>query len=308
MLLLFLLDFVFAFTVNKYCFKHKNYKKHDNLKFLDDIFDRIKQKFNFPNVELLISESSNINAYAVGSFRKNVIILTMGLLSDYSDRCNDRDKFLKSVEGIVAHEMSHIVNKDYFPSLLLITNERVLGFISKIVLLIFNILIKIVSFAPICGKYLAIAIKNVYRGFDYIIYFFYSKIALNIYKFFQLQISKQIEYRADRQASEEVGGANMSFALSLLGKSGFFNVFSTHPKTQNRVKKASKISINNGNIRSVFLSNTCFFLSFFILIFLSVKTFDMANTERMLRDSRTVANILQDKYIIYKYKIINLLR
>jgi Zn-dependent protease with chaperone function len=244
-----------------------------------------------------------VNAYAVGSFRKNVIILTMGILDDYSGRCNSREQFLKSIEGIIAHEMSHIINKDYFPSLLLVTNERALNFVSKIVLFVFNFLIKIVSFIPIVGKYLAMTIQSIYKAFNYVIGFFYGKIALNVYNFFKLQVGKQIEYRADRQAGLEVGGANMAFALSLLGKSGFFNIFSTHPRTQSRVKRVARIAADDKNIRRVFLSNTCFFLSFVMLICLTVKTFQMANVDRLLGDSRNLAQVLQGKYFLYKSKV-----
>jgi Zn-dependent protease with chaperone function len=289
--------------VNKYCFKNKNYKKYKNLEFLDEIFDRIKQKYNFYNVELLIRESPEVNAYAVGSFRKNVIILTSGILDDYKNKCQYNDQFLKSMEGILAHEMSHIVNRDYFPALLLVTNEKVLNFISKIIMFVFNILIKCFNFIPIYGKYVSRLIKGIYNAFDYIIGFFYYKIILKIYTFIKLQISKQIEYRADKQASQEVGGESMAFALSLLGKSGFFNIFSSHPKTQNRVKKAKKINIlNDKNIKNTFLSNVCFFLSFVLLIFLMIKTFKMADINRLIDGFNTFLLEIQNKYILYKSK------
>lgn len=64
---------------------------------------------------------------------------------------------------------------------------------------------------------------------------------MKIYNFIKLQISKEIEYRADNQGAKVVGGENMSYALSLLGDSGYFTLFSSHPATRNRVKKTKSV-------------------------------------------------------------------
>jgi Zn-dependent protease with chaperone function len=304
MLLLFLWDFLFSSTVGGYLSSCKNYKKYDNLQFLGGIFERVKKKFNFHNVDLLIKNSSQVNAFAVGGLRKNVVVLTTGILNDYDEKCSTREEFLKSIEGILAHEMSHIVNRDYFPTLLLLVNERVLNFVSKIVFFVFNLITRSLFFIPFLGKYLNFCVANFFKIFNYILRFFYQKVVLKLFTFFQLQISKQVEYRADKQACKEIGGENMAYALAFLGKSGFFNIFSSHPKTQKRVKRAKKYgAIANGTIKSVPLSNVCFFLSFAILVFLTVKTYKMANVERLKRDSETTFLILRDRYILLRNRI-----
>jgi Zn-dependent protease with chaperone function len=304
MLLLFLWDFLFSSTVGSYFSSCKSYKKYDNLQFLEDIFEKVKDKYNFFNVNLLIKDSSQINAFAAGGLRKNVIVLTTGIINDYGEKCPSREEFFKSLEGILAHEMSHIVNRDYFPGLLLLVNEKALNFVSKIVFFAFNLLAMSLFYIPFLGRYLNFCVAGLFKIFNYILRFFYQKIVLNLFNFFQLQLSKMVEYRADRQACREVGGENMARALGFLGKSGFFNIFSSHPKTQNRVKRAKKYgAAAGGSIRSILLSNVCFFLSFAILIFLTAKTYKMANVERLLNDSETALMILRDKYILLKNKI-----
>jgi Zn-dependent protease with chaperone function len=301
---MFVLDFLFAFTVREHTKMCKSYKKFKDLAFLDNIFNRVKQKFNFYNVSLSIKTSTKVNAYAVGSLRKNIIVLTTGILNDYADKCENREQFLTSIEGIIAHEMSHIINKDYFPTLLLIINERALSFVSRVIFIIFNIVIKVVFYFPFIGRHISTAISSFYSAINYVINFFYDKIIVNIYTFFQLQISKQVEYRADRQAAQEIGGEEMAFTLSLLGKSGFFNIFSSHPKTQNRVNRAKKIQIIKGKyLNGGFLSDICFLFSFIALIYLTIKTFKMADVPKLIYDYKLFSSVVHGKYATFVYKI-----
>jgi Zn-dependent protease with chaperone function len=269
----------------------------------DKIFTAVKEKFNRHNVQLYISKSGEVNAFAVGSLRKNVIILTTGLLNSYSAEIKNDNKFLLSIEGIIAHEMSHIINKDYFTALLLVVNERAVNFISRIVLLLFNAIMAVVGIIPLIGKHMTFTISKIYGIFNFFINFFHKKIMLKGYKFIQLQISKSIEYRADRQAAEMVGGENMAFALSLLGKSGFFTIFSSHPSTDSRVKSVKNVEIASKNIRSVFGSNLIFLFSFILIIFISYHAFKLAKVESLVQDYNNLKLLILNKYILIKSQI-----
>lgn len=304
MLLFLLFDFCFSSSVRFYKKRSIKYDKNNNYKIFERIFDNIKKKFNKKNVQLYISNSNEVNAFAVGSLRQNIIVLTTGLIDSYSSRIKNNNQFLLSIEGIIGHEMSHIINKDYFTALLLIVNERAVNFISKIIFIFFNFLIRIINLIPLIGNYISNIILILYKILNFLISFFYKKIMINIYKFIQLQISKNIEYRADKQGAKAIGGKNMAYTLSLLGESGYFTIFSSHPATKNRVEKVKNIELSEKKISSVFISNIIFLLSFILIIYIIYYTFKLAKVDLLIQDFNNMKMFFVNKYILLKSHII----
>lgn len=302
MLLSLFFDLLFNRTVN-YFIRNCNKVKDDDIFY--DIFESVKKKFLIGNVDLVIQNSDEINAYAVGGFRKNVVVLTKGLISSYKEKTSDTQEFLICIEGILAHEVSHIVNKDFLPGLLIMVNEKADKILSKILFLIFNIFTRILSLVPYIGVTLSNWIISFYNFLDSSIMFFYNKIFLNIYYFIKLQISRNIEYRADKQGAQTIGGKNMAFALSLLGKSGFFSLFSTHPRTSSRVKSVRSVKIRN-YIRPVAFANLCMYLSLLFLIFISIYSYQKANLPQLIKDYNTFIKFCGNVFLRIKYLIISL--
>lgn len=304
MLLLFASDFLFAFTVRKYsknCIKCEDCKQYA---YLLTLFDKAKKKFDCKNVSLLIEESNKVNAFAIGSLRKNIIILTTGLINNYRTGSVDDREFNFNMSGIIAHEMSHIINKDYFSGMFLIINEKALTTLSKMVFFFFNIIIKIISIIPFIGDTIASLIRSIYKVLDYLINFFYRFVVLKVYRFLQLQVSKQIEYRADKQAGLFIGGENMARALELLGSSSFFNIFSSHPKTQNRIKHVKNIKPTSKKyITSLLASRFYFLFSFLLLISVCVNCYKEAKPDILVRDFSTMCTKAQIKLQNVKVKI-----
>lgn len=303
MLLFLLFDFLFSSSVRHYKKVSKLARKSKDYKIFNEIFEDVKKKFGKENVELYINNSSEINAFAVGSLRKNIIVLTTGILNSYSKQTENNEKYLLSIKGILGHEMSHIINKDYFTALLLIVNQRAVDFMSKIIFLFFNIIIRLISIIPFIGITLANIIMNIYSCINWLIGFFYKKIMMKIYNFIKLQISKEIEYRADNQGAKVVGGENMSYALSLLGDSGYFTLFSSHPATRNRVKKTKSVE-KSDRIRAVFGSDFAFLLSFALIIYITVITYKAARVNDLINDIRSAHSFFVDKYFMAKNYII----
>jgi Zn-dependent protease with chaperone function len=71
---------------------------------------------------------------------------------------------------------------------------------------------------------------------------------MNIYQFLKNFFGRAVEYRCDRQSAKAFGGLNIAHALSLLGESGYFTLFSTHPATQKRIKKVQSVEEKNAII------------------------------------------------------------
>jgi Zn-dependent protease with chaperone function len=267
MLFYMVLDFIFGFSVLNSLKGCKRYESLKNYGFLTDIFKETQNKFAQWQVKLYIRETPEINAFAVGSLRRKAIILTSGLISHYSDSNPDPKDFLIAVRSIMAHEMSHLINNDFLPTFLFIANQRVTHFVSHLIRFIFNFVAGISAMIPVAGFVLNNMLILLYNIINFFLNLFNRLIVTNIYNFLHKFISKSIEYRADYQAAKAFGGQNMAFALQFLGKDGYFNLFSDHPKTINRIKKVKDIEATNFMVSQTLIDG---FSNYFALMFLVI--------------------------------------
>lgn len=265
MILVMLFDLLFGFSTRFFLKGTKEFTKIKNYAILNDVFDDVKMRFNRPDVKLMISNSTEVNAFAIGNLGKQYIVITNGLISEYLIQLKDRIYFLNCIKCIIGHEMSHLVNKDYLPGLLLKVNEMATDFVSKIILAIFNVVIRIINIIPFVGGIVSSLLLNFYKLLDFIITFFYKYIILAIYKVIQLKISRNREYRCDMQSAMVSGGDLMADALSVLGESGYITIFSTHPKTSSRIKKVEYVRKTIGSIAPQFGNN---FVNFCSVLFI----------------------------------------
>jgi Zn-dependent protease with chaperone function len=293
MLFLLFLDFLFGFSVNSFLQNCKEYQKDNKYKMFYDIFEELKYKFGKSNVNLLIKKSTEINAFAVGGLGRNNIVLTEGLLLHYLKNVDNKGEFSNCIEGILGHEMSHLINKDYLPGLLLTINEQATHMVSKLVFLIFNIFIRLFSAVPLIGFLFVNLFLALYKLFDFFIHFFYKYIILNIYKFLLLQISRDIEYRCDKQSAKSCGGDVMAFALSFLGEDGYCTIFSTHPKTSKRIKKVKNVKLNTFSLLAII----------YITLIFGVK----ADIKALIEDYNSFLSLARLKFSFIRMKIQNFL-
>jgi Zn-dependent protease with chaperone function len=241
MLVYLLLDFLFGFSVRaslKGCVRYEKIKDYD---FLTDLFSQVKNKFGEKSVRLYIKNSDEVNAFAVSSLGGKAIVLTRGLINHYLAGCPNSKKFLYALRSVIGHEMSHLVNKDFLPAFLIMTNQKITNFVSTILHLIFNIGIRLASQVPYGGRYSARIMADAYSILNFIITAFNRFVVYNLYELLRRFVSRSIEYRCDRQSAKAFGGQNMALALSMLGEGGYFTLFSTHPGTKSRMKKVQAI-------------------------------------------------------------------
>ena len=293
MLFLMLLNYLFSFSVNRYTANCKKYHTTKEFLIFDNIFKELKSKFNNQKVELYISPSKEVNAYAIGSFRKNAIVITEGIINSFlKQTAGDQEAFLRAMKGVIGHEMSHLINKDYLAATLLHMNEKATRFVSKIIYLFFNLVIKALSFIPLIGGILGNIVMFIYKILDGLINFFYKKIILKIYNFMQLQFSKSIEYRCDRQSAQACGDGCMDLGLSLLGESSFFTVFSTHPRTSTRIKKVKDIAQKKGIIKKIFGVSLTSFLSIILIISAAYFSLQLADLDALVSEYNNLVELI----------------
>lgn len=259
------LDFIFGFSVRSSLKDCKPYEKAGNYGFLEDIFNQVKQKFANRSAKLYIKSSDEINAFAVGGMSKKAIVLSSGLIEHYATHTENDSQFLLALRSILGHEMSHLVNKDFLPGLLIIINQRVTNFISSVLMMLFKITIQFATYFRVHNKRAAMIMLTIYNIFDWLLNCFNRYFVGSLYNFLRNFLGRAVEYRCDRQSAKAFGGINMAFALSLLGKSGYFTLFSTHPATARRIKRVEIVEEKNAIIRPSLLSRLSNFASILIL-------------------------------------------
>jgi Zn-dependent protease with chaperone function len=216
-------------------------------------------------LKLYIKNSDEINAYAVGSMGRKNIVLTVGLVHHYLKYIPDNEKFLIAIRSILGHEMSHLINKDFLPGLLIIINQKVTNLLSEILLIFFTIYLRLATKLRLQSNWISLAMYKIYHISSWVLSLFSRIVIDNLYEFLKRFFSREIEFRSDRQSAKAFGGINMAFSLSLLGNSGYFTLFSTHPSTKKRMRKVEVVEEKNAIIRSSALSDLSNFVSIMIL-------------------------------------------
>lgn len=265
MMVYLMIDFLFGFSV-RYSLKNcKPFNKMKGYDFLEDIYEELKFKFSCPNLKLYIKHSDEINAYAIGGMGRRVVVLTTGLINHYSKCIADNQKFLIAIRSILGHEMSHLINKDFLPGLLIMVNNQATSLMASIILVFFRLYLRISEKLDVANTRLGMVMMSIYSAANSILWCFNKLIISNCYEFLKRFFSRSVEYRCDRQSAKAFGGINMAYALSFLGKSGYITLFSTHPATQRRIRKVEVVEEKNAIIRSSIMSDLSNFMSLMVI-------------------------------------------
>lgn len=258
MLLYLFLDLIFGFTIRTLCKGaiplNKAVEEYP-YPGLDDAFAETKQRFNTHNVSLYIDKNASIiNAYAISSLRHRRIVMTVGLLDTILKQASSKTEFTDAVRGILGHEMSHLVNKDFLPGLLIASNHAAHRFLARILSLVFILAANILNIIPIIGQYIALTIIMANSLLNRIVNILYRWVINPIFEFIKRTLNRSVEYRCDRESAFAFGGSRMATGLSMLGESNYFSLFSTHPNTIQRIKKVKDIKAKTSIITPSFLT------------------------------------------------------
>jgi heat shock protein HtpX len=195
--------------------------------------DRLRLRAGLPMPEVGIYDSPEMNAFATGPTKKrSLIAVSSGLLNKMS-----KDE----IEGVLAHEISHIANGD------MITMTLIAGVVNSFAMFLSRVISYFVSLsvkediAYIVRFALTIALDILFSILGSIIVAFFSRSR---------------EFKADMGAATIAGKDKMIAALENLqrnfepidrraasldtlkisGKSGFLALFSTHPALEKRIE------------------------------------------------------------------------
>jgi len=210
-----------------------------NYQDLMEMVRRLSQTAQIPMPEVGVYESPELNAFATGASKKNSLIaVSTGLLG----RMN-RDE----VEGVIAHELSHIANGD------MVTMTLIAGIVNAFAMF----LSRIIGF--FVGKMVKEDLEYIVRVIVTIV----MDILLTILGSLVVNyFSRLREFKADSGAARLAGRGKMIAALEKLkseyefvdhrgaslatmkisGKQGFMALFSTHPSLDKRIEALRKLS------------------------------------------------------------------
>lgn len=187
--------------------------------------------------EVGIFPDSSMNAFATGASKNNALMaVSQGLLDNMSRG---------EVEAVVGHEMSHIANGD------MVTMALIQGVVNTFVVFLSRIVGHVVD---------RVILKNDQgHGIGYFVTVMISQVVLSILaSVIVMYFSRQREFIADTGGADLAGHQNMINALKRLGqvepealpeqmaafgisdKSGFMELFSSHPPIEARIVALEK--------------------------------------------------------------------
>ena len=208
---------------------------------LHKMIERMSEKAELPKPRVFITPSEQPNAFATGrNPDKAAIALTEGIV-------NMLDK--EELEGVIAHELSHIKNRDTLISTLAAVMAGALAFLARI------------------GRYrMLFGRRNRGAGaLIQIVALIFAPLAAIIVK---MAISRTREYKADSTAAEISGNpqglasalekmdryiqgkdhkmevneaTSHMFILNPLSREGMAKLFSSHPPTEDRIERLKQM-------------------------------------------------------------------
>jgi heat shock protein HtpX len=213
--------------------------EHDHYGYINDMVRKFAQRERITPPEVYIYPSDELNAFATGPSRNNSLVaVSAGLLRDF-----DRDE----IEGVIAHEVSHIANGD------MVTMALVQGIVN--------------AFVMFLARVVAIAIDNALssddegEGLGFLAYYLVVSLLQVVFGLLTMPVvaafSRAREFKADAGGAKLAGRDKMIAALSALQEyqstsrldnsqpalramkisgSGFIELLSTHPPLERRIE------------------------------------------------------------------------
>jgi len=240
-----LISYFYSDRIVLWSYKAKIVKPHEAPK-LNKIVHNICLKGDLPMPRLAIIDTQTPNAFATGRNKKNAVVAaTKGLLNMMSD---------DELEGVLAHEMAHVKNRDILVMSIAATIAGAISFAARIVW--FHMLFG--SRRQSQGDMLLLIVVAVTVPIAAIL--------------IQVAISRNREYKADREGAimiqrplalasalaklEEANkrrpinrGNPASASLFIVNPfrgGGFVRLFSTHPPVKERIRRLEKLSQEMG--------------------------------------------------------------
>ena len=205
---------------------------------------RVANMAELPMPKVAVVPTDTPNAFATGRNPKNAVVAaTRGLLSTLND---------KELEGVIAHEMAHVKDRDILVMTVAASVAMIIAFAARIILwqTLFSrnrnvnplLLVVVVITAPFAAFLVQMAIS---RSREYKA----DRVgALTIYDPKALASALEKLHRENRRRPLRGGNPASSslFIVNPFSGSSFAAIFSTHPPVQERIRRLNSIAQDMG--------------------------------------------------------------
>ncbi|MGC8663723.1 MAG: zinc metalloprotease HtpX [Thermoplasmata archaeon] len=236
-----LISYFFSAKIVLWSYRAKIISENENPRIFR-IISNVAQKAKIPMPKIAIIDTPLPNAFATGRNKKNAVVaVTSGILNLLNDN---------ELEGVIGHEIGHIKDRDILVMTVAATIAGALSFAARI------------------SVFQAMFSGGNNRNNNSIISIIVLALAAFAAFLIQLAISRQREFKADMQSAKITGKPlalasalrkleeNVSrrpfkqgnpstaslFIVNPFRGSSFLNLFSTHPPTQERIKRLEEIA------------------------------------------------------------------
>ena len=236
-----------------------------DFKLYKQVFNETLEKFDLKNVQLLLKDSTEVNAFAVFSFRKKYVIITGAMIDHISKTYTDVESQKSALRGLIAHELSHLLNWDSLPNIILLSGHSVAFYLSLTLTTIMNFVTTILSYIPVTTIF-ALIFRFLFFVLDWSLVAFYNFILYPAYLLVERFLGRMVEYRSDYQSAQALSWEPMYaclFSLMMLDGNTYHSNFSTHPNTISRILNIYKTE------KSLEIIEASFFTKYFSILFVS---------------------------------------
>lgn len=293
------LDLFFGFTVKsiiKDCVDINSLDAED-VAIHKELFEEVLKEFDMDNVNFLFQVNDEVNAYAISTLRKKYIIVTTGMIEHIENSFSDLEEQKLAIKGLIAHELSHLLNLDSLPNLILLSGQNIANYISKGLNAIVTFVTLILAYIPVTAI-LSLIITIIFNLLTKALDMVYIYILHPSYLIVERFLGRLNEYRSDYQSAEALSWEPIYFCLSsIIRLSGntYNSNFSTHPSTISRILLIYKVEKTELNIKASFFSK------YFSLLLLGVFSiglfyFSFNNIETINNFSKSLISSLSLSY------------
>jgi hypothetical protein len=202
---------------------------------VSDIFDT--------DISLYLEKSSKLRIYSMGSIKTKRVFISLGLITYLSSKAHDDKERNRIIGALIAGEISHLLNYDYLPMMILKGSNKIAKFLCTLATIPIRILFIPMFLTPII-KYGMIYVMNFFttiiNSIDKILY----KSMLSVYNSIRYQIfEKNVEYRSDYQIAQIANKEVLIMVLAILKKLTYNDDYYCHTMAIERIKKIEQIQI-----------------------------------------------------------------
>lgn len=178
---------------------------------------------------VLVVNSRDINAFAIGKPLSGAIVLTEGILELPTEMAL----------WVFAHEIAHIYYGDSFPQMLWMASNKTVYIFKKGRAMLLSFCLPILSRLPLVRLFIY-PIEMLLIGLHYST-IWAERCAKWIFKIMDMAMRRAVEYKADRMACKLVGAKPGIEIMNILGNNKSYAWLKDHPSTYSRAVKMRKI-------------------------------------------------------------------